>query len=364
MRAAVLRAPGEPLVVEDLELDPPRAGEVEVRILAAGVCHSDLHRARGDWDVHGLMVLGHEAAGVVESVGDGVTSVGPGQRVVLSWHYPCLRCEQCARGRQWLCTGSRAPEHLQADGSTRLHRRDGTGVLAYLCVGAFGERTIVPAQAAVPVDASVSPEIECLVGCCVSTGVGAVLNTASVPSGSSVAVIGLGGVGLSVVMGAALADAAPIVAVDKVEAKLELARELGATHTIAASDPTTTRRAIRKATGDGADFVFEAIGLASTIEVAFASLAPSGAAVIVGLTPFGTRVSFDAFRFVDKGQRVLGSIYGSTTAATDFPRLVELHKEGRLPIHRLVETHIALEEVNGAMAALERGEGRRRIIVY
>jgi S-(hydroxymethyl)glutathione dehydrogenase/alcohol dehydrogenase len=364
VRAAVLRAAGEPLVVEDIRVDPPRAGEVEVRVLAAGVCHSDLHRARGNWGEIPPTVLGHEAAGVVEAVGEGVTSVVPGDRVVLSWHYPCLRCPQCLGGRQWLCSGSRAPEHLQMDGSTRLHRRDGSGVLAYLCVGAFGERTVVPAQAAIPVDDAVPPEVSCLVGCCVSTGVGAVLNTASVPAGATVAVIGLGGVGLSVVMGARLAEAAAIVAVDKAEEKLELARELGATDAIVAKDPKTTRRAIRSATDGGADFAFEAIGLTSTMEVAFASLARGGAAVLVGLTPFGTRVSFDSFQFVDRGHRILGSVYGSTTPARDFARLVELHRAGRLPIHRLIEAHIALEEVNGALAALERGQGRRRVIVY
>jgi S-(hydroxymethyl)glutathione dehydrogenase / alcohol dehydrogenase len=363
MRAAVLRAPGEPLAVEELAIDPPRAGEVGVKLLAAGVCHSDLHQARGDWAHTGPIVLGHEAAGIVEAVGDGVTSVSPGQRVVLSWYYPCLRCDECERGRQWLCSGTRAVENLQPDGTTRFHGSDGSDVLAYLTVGAFAERTVVPEQAAIAIDERVPPEVACLIGCCVSTGVGAVVNTAAVPAGSSVVVIGLGGVGLSVLMGARLAGATTVVAVDKAQAKLNLARALGATDAVIASDLRETRRAIIAATDGGADFAFEAVGLQPTIELATASLRRGGTAVLVGLTPFGTKPSFDSFRLVDRGQRILGSTYGSTVAAVDFPRLAELYLAGRLPIDRLVDSRIALDEVNAALDALESGNGSRRVIV-
>jgi S-(hydroxymethyl)glutathione dehydrogenase / alcohol dehydrogenase len=364
MRAAVLQAPGEPLVVEDLAIDPPRAGEVGVKVLAAGVCHSDLHQARGDWADPGPVVLGHEAAGIVEAVGDGVTSVSSGQRVVLSWYYPCLRCDECERGRQWLCSGTRAVENLQPDGTTRLHRSDGTDVFAYLTVGAFSERTVVPEQAAIAIDERVPPEVACLIGCCVSTGIGAVVNTAAVPAGSSVVVIGLGGVGLSVLMGARLAGATTVVAVDKAQAKLNLARALGATDALIAGDVRETRRAIMAATDGGADFAFEAVGLQPTIELATASLRRGGTAVLVGLTPFGTRPTFDSFRLVDRGQRILGSNYGSTVAAVDFPRIAELYLAGRLPIDRLVDSRIALEEVNAALDALKSGSGSRRVIVF
>jgi S-(hydroxymethyl)glutathione dehydrogenase/alcohol dehydrogenase len=363
MRAAVLQAVGRPLVIEDLELDPPGAGEVSVELLAAGVCHSDLHQARGDWGDAGAMVLGHEAAGVVESVGEEVRSVAPGQRVVLSWYYPCLRCRECQCGRQWLCSDTRAVEHLQPDGTTRLHRRDGTDVLAYLTVGAFAERTVVPEQAAVAVDERVPPEVACLIGCCVSTGVGAVLNTAAVTAGSSVVVIGLGGVGLSVLMGARLAGATTIVAVDRAEGKLELARSLGATEAVAAGEPRATRKAIMAATDGGADYAFEAIGLPPTIELAAACLRRGGCAVLVGLTPLGARPTFDSFRLVDRGQRILGSNYGSTVAAVDFPRIASLYVTGRLPLDRLIDARIALEEVNDALDALAAGRGARRVVV-
>jgi len=364
MRAAVLHAVGRPLVVEDIEIDDPRPGEVGVRLTAAGVCHSDLHRARGDWGDPGTVVLGHEAAGIIESVGDGVQGPSVGQKVVLSWLYPCLDCRACRANRQWLCRATRALQHLQPDGSTRLHRSDGTDVLAYLTVGAFGERAVVPAQGAIPVDDAAPDDVCCLVGCCVSTGVGAVLNTADVQPGSSVAIIGLGGVGLSVVMGARLAGANPIIAIDKSEAKLELAESLGATHVVLAGDERATRRSILNATDGGADYVFEAIGLPATIELALSSLAYGGAAVLVGLTPFDTRISFDGFRLVDRSQRVLGSLYGSCNAATDFPRFVDLYLAGELPIDRLIEGHIALDEVNDALHALQRGVGKRRIITY
>ncbi|MFN2489346.1 MAG: zinc-binding dehydrogenase [Actinomycetota bacterium] len=364
MRAAVLHAVDEPMKIEELELEAPRAGEVSVRLLAAGVCHSDLHRARGDWGVPGLVVLGHEGAGVVEAVGEGVTSIARGQKAILNWNYPCLDCAACRQERQWLCRGTRATEHLQPDGTTRLHRADGTDVLAYLTVGAFAEATVVPAQAAIPVDGSVPPEVACLIGCCVSTGVGAVVNTAEVSPGSSVAVVGLGGVGLSVLMGARLAGARTIVAVDKSEEKLQLARELGATDVVPAGEPRTTRAAIVAATDGGADFAFEAVGLRSTIELTLTSIGRGGTAVLVGLTALDTPISFDGYRLVDLSQRILGSLYGSCNPSTDFPRFVDLYLAGELPVDRLIEARIALEDVNDALDALERGIGRRRVITF
>lgn len=364
MKAGVIDALGTPVRVEELTLDEPRAGEVRVRMLASGVCHSDLHVRDGEWERPGPIVLGHEGAGVVEAVGPGVERPRPGQLVALTWYAPCLRCAACQAGRQWACSDSPSVRHRMSDGTTRLHRPDGSDVLAYLSIGTFAAAQVVPATAAIPMPDGISPEAAALIGCCVSTGVGAVVKTAAVPAGSSVVVFGLGGVGLSVVMGAQLAGAARIVAVDRVAAKLDRARELGATHAVLASEPAETLAAIRDATAGGPDYAFEAIGLRVTIEQAIEVLPPGGTAVLVGLTPFGTRASFDVFPFVDGSRRILGSNYGFAVAAIDFPRYAELHLSGRLPIEKLIDLRIKLDGIEDAFDRMRRGEGLRSVVMF
>jgi S-(hydroxymethyl)glutathione dehydrogenase/alcohol dehydrogenase len=363
MRAVVLPLPGVPTRVEDLELEAPGPGEVLIRIAASGVCHSDLHVRDGEWERPGPIVLGHEGAGFVEAVGPGVVRPRVGDLVALSWYYPCLRCPSCQQGRQWLCSETAALDHRLPSGKPRLHRGDGSDVLAYLAIGTFAERTVVAADAAIPLPSQVAPEVAALIGCAVTTGVGAVLKTAEVPAGASVAVIGLGGVGLSVVMGAALAGASRIVAIDRVAAKLDRAAELGATDLVHATDHEATVARIRAVTGGGPDFAFEAIGLSATIEQAVACLPRGGTAVLVGLTRYGARASFEAFPFVDGSQRILGSNYGFAVAATDFPAYARLHLAGRLPIDRLIDARIGLDEVEDAFDRMRRGEGVRRVIV-
>jgi S-(hydroxymethyl)glutathione dehydrogenase/alcohol dehydrogenase len=309
------------------------------------------------------VVLGHEGAGVVESVGPDVASPRVGDRVALSWYFPCLRCRHCQAGRQWLCLESSSVRHRLPDGSTPLHRRDGTDVLAYLTIGTFAEAAVVPAQAAIPMPAGTPHEVAALIGCCVSTGVGAVLKTAQVPAGASVAVWGLGGVGLSIVMGAVLAGASQIVVIDRVAEKLERAMGLGATSGLLARDSDDTGAAVKEVTGGGPDFACEALGRPDTIEAAIASLPPGGTAVLVGLTPFGERASFEVFPFVDGSRRILGSNYGAAVAAVDFPRYADLFLAGRLPIDRLVDQRIGLEDIEAAFDAMRRGEGARRIVV-
>jgi len=365
MRAAVLERPGEPLHIEELHIEQPRAGEVAIRLTASGVCHSDLHVRDAEWVRPGPLVLGHEGAGVVESLGAGVTYPRIGEQVALSWYYPCLHCRNCQLGRQWACTDSASIRHRLPDGTTRLHRPDGTEVMAYLTIGTFAERAVVPAEAAIPIADTVPAEVAALIGCCVSTGVGAVLKTADVPAGASVAVFGLGGVGLSVVMGAVVAGAGRIVAVDRTAEKLDLARELGATDCVIAADPDETVRAVRSAARHGGpDFAFEAIGLPATVEQAVAVLPPTGTAVLVGLTRFGARASFEVFPFVDGSRRILGSNYGFAVAAVDFPRYASLFMDGRLPIDRLVDRRIALDEVEGAFDRMRAGEGVRSVITF
>lgn len=360
----MITASGEPFRVEGLDLDEPRAGEVRVTMLASGVCHSDLHVRDGEWPRAGPFVAGHEGAGLIEAGGPGVDRSMIGRLVALNWLVPCHDCASCRWNRPWACTGSAALHHRMADGTTRLHRADGSDVLPYCGLGTLAEAAVVPVGAAIPLPAGVPPEVAALIGCCVATGVGAVTNTARVPAGSSVVVIGLGGVGLSAVMGAVLAGAGRIVAVDRVTAKLERAGELGATHTVLAEERSETDAAIRDAAGGEPDFVFEAIGLRTTIEQAIGLISPGGTAVLVGMTPFGARASFEVFPFVDGGRSILGSNYGSTVAEVDFPRLAELHLAGRLPINRLVDHRIGLDDLEPAFDRLRRGDGARSVVVF
>jgi S-(hydroxymethyl)glutathione dehydrogenase / alcohol dehydrogenase len=364
VRAAVLLTLGEPSSVETLELAEPRAGEVRVRILASGVCHSDLHVRDGEWPRPTPVVMGHEGAGVIEAVGPGVTDRHVGQPVVLSWLIPCGECRACLAGRVWACQASPSFRHRLSDGSTALMTAAGEPVLSYCGIGTMADATVVPVEAAIPLPDGVDPAVAALIGCCVSTGVGAVLKTAEVPAGASVAVIGLGGVGLSCVMGATLAGAAQIVAVDRVEAKLEVARSVGATDGLVARATTIdTIAALRDLTDGGPDYVFEAIGRIDTVELAIEALPLGGTAVLVGMTPVRDRASFAVYPFVDGSRRILGSNYGFADPAVDFPHYARLHLAGRLPVERLIDRRIGLDEVEAAFDRIRAGDGLRQVIV-
>jgi S-(hydroxymethyl)glutathione dehydrogenase/alcohol dehydrogenase len=364
-RAAVLRTAGAPAAVESLTLAEPRAGEVRVRILASGVCHSDLHVRDGEWPRPTPIAMGHEGAGVVEAVGPGVRSLSVGRPVALSWLVPCGVCRSCRVARPWACPDSPSFRHRLPDGATALMAAGGEPVLSYCGIGTMAEATVVPEAAAIALPDGVDPAVAALIGCCVSTGVGAVLKTAGVPAGASVAVIGLGGVGLSCVMGAALAGAARIVAIDRVESKLAVARSVGATDGITATDDrVATIEALRDVTDGGPDFVFEAIGRVETVELAIESLPLGGTAVLVGMTPFAARASFAVYPLVDGSRRILGSNYGFADPPVDFPRYAKLHLEGRLPVERLIDRRIALDEVEAAFDRLRAGDGLRQVIVF
>jgi S-(hydroxymethyl)glutathione dehydrogenase/alcohol dehydrogenase len=370
IRAAVLERPGVAPRIEELTLDEPRAGEVLVRMAASGVCHSDLHVRDGEWDRPGPIVMGHEGAGYVEAVGPGVdaatTGLEAGRLVALSWLVPCGRCRSCVAGRVWECPVSPSYTHRMSDGTTRTRRAaSGEDVLSYCAIGTMASAQVVPAAAAIPMPDGTPPEVAALIGCCVATGVGAVTKTLPVEQGSSVAVIGLGGVGLSAVMGAALTGASRVVAVDRVAAKLDLARAVGATDTVlAGDDPADTATAIRDATDGGPDVCVEAIGLPATVELAIASLPAGGAALLVGMTPLGHRASFEVFPFVDGARRIVGSNYGSAVPSVDFPRYAALHLEGRLPVDRLVTARIGLDGIEAAFERMRRGEGVRSVIEF
>jgi len=363
VRAVVLDEPGGPSRVESLRLLDPRAGEVRVRVTAAGICHSDLHVRDGEWERPTPMVMGHEGAGVVEAVGPGV-SLRVGQPVALAWLIPCGRCRGCRSGRPWACSDSPSYRHRLLDGTIPFQRPDGEPVLPYCAIATMAEATVVPEAAAIPIPDGVDPAVAALIGCCVSTGVGAVLKTAAVEPGSSVAVIGLGGVGLSCVMGAALAGASRVVAIDRVAEKLETARAVGATHGITATDDrAAVIEALLEATDGGPDYVFEAIGLASTVELAIEVLPLGGTAVLVGMTPQGVRAGFEVYPLVDGSRRILGSNYGFADPAVDFARYAQAHLDGRLPVARLIDRRIRLGEAEDAFDAMREGRYTRQVIV-
>lgn len=364
-KAAVFDAPGQPLRITTLDLADPAPCEVLVRLAASGVCHSDYHVALGEWSGPTPLVLGHEGAGVVEAVGSEVSSVEPGDHVVLSWMPYCRQCRYCLAGRPNLCelTARTSYESVLLDGTTRL-RENGDPVYSYLATASLSEYTVVPETAAVPIRKDVPLPLAALVGCAVATGVGAVLNTARVEAGSSVLVVGCGGVGLSTLMGAALTSSDPLIAVDRNDETLELARHLGATHTINA-DRSDVQGTVRDIVGpEGVDYAFEAIGLPPTLELCHRVTGPAGTTVVVGQVAEGATMSIDPFELSDREKRLIGSNYGSCRPPEDFPKLLDLAKRGRLDLAALVGRTVPLEEVNSAFDAMGRGETGRTVILF
>ncbi len=362
IKAAVLYRPREPLSVEEVELAPPKAGEVRVKIAACGVCHSDLHFLEGSVPIVTPVVLGHEAAGIVEEVGPEVRDVAPGDHVVISFIPTCGRCHYCLVGRPNLCTlGNRATATgTLLDGTTRLSK-EGHPLYHGAAVAGFATHAVVPAASLAKLPQEMPLDKAALLGCGVMTGVGAVFNTAKVQPGSDVAVIGCGGVGLNVVQGAALAGAGRIIAIDVLDHKLELARRLGATHTVNASreDPVA---AVRRISPGGVDYAFEVIGYPETMRQAFDMARRGGMAVVVGLAPAGAQVSLPAGAFLLE-KTITGSAYGGTRFQVDVPRLVALYLAGRLKLDELISRVYPLQEINQAFDALRRGEVARSIIV-
>jgi Zn-dependent alcohol dehydrogenase len=365
IRAAVLHRPGRPVAIEEVELDPPKAGEVLVRVAAAGVCHSDLRYADGELGVdYWPVILGHEGAGVVEQVGEGVTHVEPGDHVAFCFVPACRTCRYCLAGKPNLCevVAEHGAHGMLMDGTSRLRLADGTTVKHGLRTACFAERTVVAAGGAVLLPRELPLWQAALLGCGVVTGMGAVRNAAGVRPGDSVAVIGCGGVGLQVVAAARLAGAEPIVAVDRVAEKLELAVAQGATHVVDASRVDDPVSAIHSLTGDGADYAFEVIGRAETMRQAWAAIRPGGTAVVVGLAPEGVDASVPAIDFLsDKTLR--GTYYGSGDPAAELPGLASLALSGELDLAGVV-THLdTLDGVEAAFERLRRGEGARTILV-
>jgi S-(hydroxymethyl)glutathione dehydrogenase/alcohol dehydrogenase len=361
--AAVWNGGGQPLRLEQLRLVDPGEHEVRVRLRASGVCHSDYHVVKGEWARRFPAVLGHEGAGVVEEVGAGVTTVAVGDHVVLSWKPYCGACPQCLRGRHVLCEVATRTGNLMGDARPRLWR-GGQAVASMAGLGTFGEQTVVPESAAVPIDRSLPFEIAAIVGCAVTTGVGAVLNTARVVPGASVLVVGCGGVGLSAILGARLVAATPIIAVDLVDEKRALALELGATHALDPADGDIREQVRALTEGRGVRYAFEAIGRSDTIEAAYESLEHGGTMTVVGQVPDGVRISLDPYAMSDFEFTLTGSNYGSANPAVDFPRLLAWYASGQLDLDPLVARRIALGDINEAFAELATGRATRSVIVY
>ncbi|ANW65740.1 dehydrogenase [Mycobacterium sp. djl-10] len=364
MKGVVYRNPETPIEIADIRLDPPKAGEVRVKIAAAGVCHSDLHVKRGEWDAPAPLVMGHEGSGVVVELGEGVTSLAVGDHVVLSWVPPCGECRYCRSGHEARCQKVAtlvAPHGVLFDGTSRLSR-DGEPLHHYLGVSSFAEEVVVPASGAVKVRDDAPLDVVAVVGCAVATGVGAVTNTAAVVPGSTVAVIGCGGVGLNVIQGARLAGAERIIAIDVLPGKTQLAVQFGATDRIDAPKGDVVDQ-LFELIPDGVDYAFDAIGRTSTTEQAIRMLGLGGAAVIVGLPPTGARASFEPLVLAEADQRILGSNYGSVRPSIDIPALVDRYMDGQLKLDPLISARRPLAETAEAFEELESGEALRTLLI-
>lgn len=362
MLAAVLRKPGEAVQVEDVDLAGPTDGQVRVRVEAAGVCHSDLHYMTGDLTSKLPVVLGHEGVGRVIEVGPGVVDVAVGDRVVFTWRPRCGRCRFCLDGRPTLCVGGgvqRAAGGL-LDGSLRLSA-DGKPVHHLMGVSCFAEECVVFERSVIKISEEIPRRIAAIVGCAVITGVGTALNAASGSTGRPVAVFGAGGVGLSAVMGLHLVGAHPIIAIDTDQAKLDLARMVGASHTLLAGDAVVDQ--IRELTGGGADWTVDAVGRPVVTEQALAALGPGGTLIAAGLTDVSATFAVPTNLLVQQQQRVIGSLYGSANPAVQLPQILELYRAGRLPLDRLAGAEYPLDQVNEAYAALASGSLGRATVV-
>ena len=362
IKAAVLYEANTPLVVEPVQLDEPKDGEVLVRIAASGVCHSDYHVMKGEWTAPLPMVLGHEAAGVVEQVGAGVARVRPGDHVILNFRPNCGWCDHCSRGEPVLCNGADSERWLLFDGTTRLHTSGGRDLHHFARVASFAEYVVVPESGAVPVRHDVPLDKAALIGCAVMTGVGAVINTARVEAGSSVLVIGCGGVGLNCIQGAVLAGAGRIIAVDVKANKLEYAKQFGATDVLDASEGDTAARVI-ELTGGGVDYAFEAIGFSKTIVDCYESTRPGGTTVVVGMAPEDDMMTIPALSLPRTEKVIRGSWYGSARPWIDLPKMVDLYMGGRLQVDPLLSRTYPLDEINEAYAALDRGDMARSVLL-
>jgi len=358
MKAAVFHGANQPLTVEEIEIDRPMSHELIVRVAASGVCHSDLHFVDGLYPMQPPSILGHEGAGIVEEVGDRVTYVKPGDHVIACLSVFCGHCEQCMTGHPYLCTG---PEVRRGPNDPPKYTMNGNPVAQFANLSTYAEKMLVYENAIVKIPDDMPLDRAALIGCGVTTGVGAVLNTARIEPGSTVAVFGTGGVGLAAIQGARIAGARIIIAVDVFENKLATAKELGATHVVDASshDPV---QAIRDMTGGGVDYSFEAIGLKKAAEQCFDCIRAGGTATIIGMIPVGQKVELDGRMFL-REKKIQGSSMGSNRFRVDMPRYIDFYRQGRLKLDEMITRRGKLEDVNEAFRAMKAGEVARTVLI-
>lgn len=359
MKAAICYQFGQPLVVEEVELAPPQTGEVEVKLAACAICHSDILYMDGAWGGKLPAIYGHEAAGIVTKTGPGVKTVQVGNHVVVSLIRSCGRCVYCRQGQPFLCRAAFA-----IDTTGRLQTTGGRAIHQGLRTAAFAEYVVVDESQVVPIPEQVSLVSASLLACGVITGLGAVTHTARLTAGNSVAVIGAGGVGLNSIQGAALSGAHPIIAIDLLDNKLEAARLFGATHTVNPARENAPEVVYALTQNQGVDYVFATVGNPSALEQAMALLRRGGTLVAVGIPASGTKMQIEIADFVDNSQHIVGSKMGSTRPHVDIPKLAELYLHGRLKLDELITAHYPLEEINRAITEVKQGAALRNVIVF
>ncbi|MGD2156317.1 MAG: Zn-dependent alcohol dehydrogenase [Anaerolineales bacterium] len=362
--AAVLYKPNTPLRVETIDLQPPRAGEILVKIAASGVCHSDWHVISGATHYPTPTVLGHEGSGIVQEIGEGVSRIREGDLVVFNWSPSCGSCFYCLNDRPNLC-----PTYLESlwaghllDGSTRLSKNR-KPIYHLSGISCNAQYAVIPEICCVPLPKKIPFEVAALIGCAVTTGIGAAIYTAKIKPGTTVAVFGAGGVGLCIIMGAQLAGAGKVIAVDKTQGKLKLAREFGANHELISG--ANTNNAIRSLTsGRGADYVFDAVGMPSLQEECLDAVRPGGSLVLAGLAPMDSNTRFPSAVLTRQEKTIVGSYYGSANVHRDFPLFADLYLHGKLDLDRLITKTYSLEEINQAYNDMIDGKLARGLIVF
>jgi S-(hydroxymethyl)glutathione dehydrogenase/alcohol dehydrogenase len=363
-KAVICRELNQPVSVEEIEFDSPRRGEVAVRIGACGVCHSDLSATNGTIAMPPPLVLGHEAAGEVIEVGEGVTDLAVGDRVVSNWIYMCGRCHYCSIGRPVLCNQQVKALTTLPDGTLRTKDLRGNPVNVFSGCGVMAEYAVVHADNLVRIDPKVPMACAALVGCAVTTGVGAVFNTARVQPGSSVAVWGCGGVGLNVIQGAAIAGAGRIVAIDTSQAKLDLAKGFGATDTLLAKPGEDLTKGLKKMTSGGPDYAFECVGSGELAAAAYKAVRKGGLAVVVGVAKPGDSTAVRTMTLPFEEKTLTGSYFGSARPRDDFPRMLALYLAGKLKLDELITQRYSIDDAPRAFQDLEAGRNARGVIVF
>ena len=359
MKAAVFHAPNQPLTIEDIGIAKPGRREVLIRTAATGLCHSDLHIIEGKYPGPVPAVLGHECSGVVEAVGEDVSYVQPGDHVITCLSVFCGHCEFCLSGHMSICN---TPEIRFPPGPSKRLDWRGKPLNQILNLSGFAEQMLVHEHALVKITPEMPLDRAALIGCAVMTGYGAVVHTAKVEPGSTVAVMGCGGIGLAAVNAAQIAGAARIIAIDMDAGKLALAREFGATDTLDASLGDVAKRVVEM-TGGGVPYSFECIGLKQTAEDCFAMLRPGGTATVIGMLPYGTKIELNGLDLL-RERRIQGSVMGSNRFRTDMPRLIQFYQQGRLHLDRMISGHIKLEQINEGFAAMKKGGLARHVIQF